>query len=131
VPRKPEEQVLFFPQDRVSPYSPGCPGTHSVDQDGLEFRNPPASASKVLGLKACATTAQPFLLFWQVPLITEPASSSTQNQDLKLNQPDTNNYMEALLSLVQRKKWKSASSRWQTGCGSMSLIPVLGRQWQV
>jgi hypothetical protein len=42
--------------DRVSLYSPGCPGTHSVDQAGLELRNPPASASQVLGLKACATT---------------------------------------------------------------------------
>jgi hypothetical protein len=49
--------VCFF-QDRVSLYSPGCPGTHSVDQAGLEFRNLPASASQVLGLKACATTAQ-------------------------------------------------------------------------
>ncbi|GAB1301323.1 Protein dpy-30 homolog [Apodemus speciosus] len=38
-------------EGRVSPYSPGCPGTHSVDQAGLEFRNPPASASQVLGLK--------------------------------------------------------------------------------
>jgi hypothetical protein len=35
----------------------GCPGTHSVDQAGLELRSPPASASQVLGLKACATTA--------------------------------------------------------------------------
>jgi hypothetical protein len=34
----------------------GCPGIHSVDQAGLEFRNPPASASQVLGLKVCATT---------------------------------------------------------------------------
>jgi hypothetical protein len=42
-------------QDRVSLYSPGCPGTHFVDQAGLELRNPPASASQVLGLKACAT----------------------------------------------------------------------------
>jgi hypothetical protein len=31
-------------------------GFHSVDQAGLELRNPPASASQVLGLKACATT---------------------------------------------------------------------------
>jgi hypothetical protein len=31
--------------------SPGCPGTHSVDQAGLELRNPPASAFRVLGLK--------------------------------------------------------------------------------
>jgi hypothetical protein len=44
-------------RDRVSLYSPGCPGTHFVDQGGLELRNPPASASQVLGLKACATTA--------------------------------------------------------------------------
>jgi hypothetical protein len=47
--------VLFF-RDRVSLCSPGCPGTHAVDQAGFELRNPPASASLVLGLKACATT---------------------------------------------------------------------------
>jgi hypothetical protein len=46
---------VFF-QDRVFLYSPGCSGTHSVDQAGLELRNLPASASLVLGLKACATT---------------------------------------------------------------------------
>jgi hypothetical protein len=46
---------LFF-RDRVSLCSPGCPGTHFVDQAGLELRNPPASASHVLGLKVCATT---------------------------------------------------------------------------
>jgi hypothetical protein len=48
---------LFF-RDRVSLCSPGCPGTHSVDQAGLKLRNPPASASQVLGLKVYATTAQ-------------------------------------------------------------------------
>jgi hypothetical protein len=42
-------------RDRVSLYSPGCPGTHSVDQAGLKLRNPPASVSRVLGLKAGAT----------------------------------------------------------------------------
>jgi hypothetical protein len=47
----------FFPQDKVSLCSPGCPGTHFVDQAGLELRNLPASASQVLGLKACTTTA--------------------------------------------------------------------------
>ena len=53
--------VLFYFvfRDRVSLCSPGCPGTHSVDQVGLELRNPPASASQVLGLKVCTTTAQP------------------------------------------------------------------------
>ena len=54
------QQWLFFSsfgfRDRVSLCSHGCPGTHFVDQAGLEFRNPPASASRVLGLKACATT---------------------------------------------------------------------------
>jgi hypothetical protein len=36
---------LFFFPDRVSLCSPGCPGTHFVDQAGLELRNLPASAS--------------------------------------------------------------------------------------
>jgi hypothetical protein len=49
--------VLFcFVFQDLSLYSPGCPGTHFVDHAGLKFRNPPASASQVLGLKACATT---------------------------------------------------------------------------
>jgi hypothetical protein len=43
-------------RDRVSLYSPGCSGTHFVDQAGLELRNLPASASRVLGLKVCITT---------------------------------------------------------------------------
>jgi hypothetical protein len=37
---------FFLHRDRVSLCSPGCPGTHSVDQAGLELRNPPASASE-------------------------------------------------------------------------------------
>jgi hypothetical protein len=49
--------VLFF-RDRVSLCSPGCPGTHSVDQAGLKLRNLPASASRVQGLKVCATTVR-------------------------------------------------------------------------
>ena len=44
-------------------YSPGCPGTHSVDQAGLELRNLPASASQGLGLRACATTPSSMKLF--------------------------------------------------------------------
>ena len=47
---------VFVFRDRVSLCSPGCPGTHFVDQAGLELRNLPASASGVLGLKVCATT---------------------------------------------------------------------------
>jgi hypothetical protein len=58
--------VLFCFRERVSLYSPGCPGTHFVDQAGLKLRNPPASASWVLGLKACATTPRRdyFLKAW-------------------------------------------------------------------
>jgi hypothetical protein len=52
---------LFF-LDRVSLYNPGYPGTHFVDQAGLELRTLPASASRVLGLKACATTPGTFLI---------------------------------------------------------------------
>ena len=51
------------PQDGVSLCSPGCPGTQSVDQAGLELRNPPASASQVLGLKVCATIIRLQTLF--------------------------------------------------------------------
>jgi hypothetical protein len=55
----------WFFWDRVSLCSPGCPGTHSVDQTGLELRNPPASASRVLGIKAYTTTAWlKIYLFW-------------------------------------------------------------------
>jgi hypothetical protein len=49
---------FFFP-DRVSLYSPGCSGTHFVDQADLELRNLPASASRVLGLKVCVTLDSP------------------------------------------------------------------------
>jgi hypothetical protein len=51
---------LVFP-DRVSLCSPGRHGTHCIDQAGLKLRHLPASASKVLVLKACATTA-PFAI---------------------------------------------------------------------
>jgi hypothetical protein len=54
---------IKFTWDRVSLCSPGCPVTHSVNQAGLELRNLPASASQVLGLKACPATAW---LFWAV-----------------------------------------------------------------
>ena len=54
--------ILVFP-DRVSLYSPGYPGTHFVVQAGLELRNPPASASQVLGLKACTTPSADSYIF--------------------------------------------------------------------
>jgi hypothetical protein len=56
-------------RDRISLYSPGCPGTHFVDQAGLELRNPPASASRVLGLKACATMPGLVIYFFNIKVI--------------------------------------------------------------
>jgi hypothetical protein len=53
----------FVFRDRVSLCSPGCPGTHFADQAGLELRNPPASASQVLGLKVCTTTTRLDIVF--------------------------------------------------------------------
>jgi hypothetical protein len=55
-------------QARVFLCSPDCPGTHSVDQAGLKLRNLPALASRVLGLKVCATTAQLLFSFLPSPL---------------------------------------------------------------
>jgi hypothetical protein len=48
------DSIIFFLVfgDRVSLYSSGCPGTHFVVQAGLKLKNPTASASQVLGLKA-------------------------------------------------------------------------------
>ena len=43
-------------QERVPLCSLSCPETHSVDQAGFKLRDLPASASRVLGLKGCATT---------------------------------------------------------------------------
>ena len=65
----PAEDTFFFSFFyTVSPCSPGCPGTHSVDQADLELGNLPASASQVLELKAHTTTAGPedtfFCLFF-------------------------------------------------------------------
>jgi hypothetical protein len=57
--------IYFAFRDRVFLCSAGCPGTHFVDQAGLELRNLPASASQVLGLKVCTTTSAQrcFLLY--------------------------------------------------------------------
>jgi hypothetical protein len=55
---------IYFFRDRVSLNSPGCPGTHFVDQAGLELKNLPASASRVLGLKVCATVPGDHFIFY-------------------------------------------------------------------
>jgi hypothetical protein len=84
--------------DRVSLCSPGCPGTHFVDQAGLELRNLPASLSLVLGLKACTTTPgnKQFLTYFVIKNIiwvsdvcdgkdsmAEPESMGVKNETAK------------------------------------------------
>jgi hypothetical protein len=59
---------FFFFRDRVSLCSPGCPGTHSVDQAGLELRNPPASAFFVVVVKCTFKTFFFFFLLDRVSL---------------------------------------------------------------
>jgi hypothetical protein len=49
--------VCLFVLDRVSLYSPGCPGTCVVDQAGLKL----TSASRVLGLNVFITSAWPMV----------------------------------------------------------------------
>jgi hypothetical protein len=82
----------FFPffflvsRDRVSLCSPGCPGTHFVDQAGLELRNPPASAFLVLGLKVCTTAAGPTVAFQFVFVCFSRQVSvcSSRSQDMRI-----------------------------------------------
>jgi hypothetical protein len=48
----------FVIQGTISLCSLVCPGTHSAEQASLKLRNPPASASQVLGLKIYAISTQ-------------------------------------------------------------------------
>lgn len=51
-------------------FSPGCSGTPSIDQIGLEFRNLPTSASLMTGLKLYTTNPGTNDIF-NFPLITK------------------------------------------------------------
>jgi hypothetical protein len=75
----------FF-QDSVFLCSPDCPGTHSVDQAGLELRNLPASASQVQGLKVCATTAWLITHLLQIrkPRQTIYSGQQSESQNIEL-----------------------------------------------
>jgi hypothetical protein len=78
--------VLFLSfWDRVSLCSSGCPGTHFVDQASLELRNPPASGSQVLGLKACATTPSFLCSFCFVVFKTDIFSNFFYNLSVLLD----------------------------------------------
>jgi hypothetical protein len=77
---------FFCFRDRVSLCSPGYPGTHSVDQAGLELRNSPASASQVLGLKACATNTQLTLEFYWTLSILPSSPKGQACQDVQFTE---------------------------------------------
>ena len=47
--------VWFFLTEFLWTVSPGCPGTHSVDQTDFKLRDLPASFFWVMGSKACDT----------------------------------------------------------------------------
>jgi hypothetical protein len=106
--------------DRVSLYSPGWPGTHSVDQAGL--RNPPAFASQVLELKVCATmpSAICILNLWASFLHafstgqerrSKPESSAAKLYCLHLQEQECKRARALLLtSLGARSKSQSKSS---------------------
>lgn len=49
---------FFFSFFSPKTCSPSCPGTHYIDQSGLELRDALDSASQVIGSKVWATTAQ-------------------------------------------------------------------------
>jgi hypothetical protein len=57
--------------------SPGCPGTHFVDQAGLELRNQPASASQVLGLKRVPPLPGLYFIFYNEEMTWEAYTSFT------------------------------------------------------
>ena len=78
---------FFVFRDRVSLHSPGCPETHFVDQAGLEIhRNLPASASRMLGLKACTTTPGFFFFFLRGVFCVVLADLTMTYPRLSLNQ---------------------------------------------
>jgi hypothetical protein len=92
--------LIFW--DRVSLCGLGCPGTHSVDQAGLEFRNPPASVSWVLGLKACATMPGCICCFLLCKSVNLSFDKYQHSQRLLRNINLTN---EVLLLTAQSSLW--------------------------
>jgi hypothetical protein len=101
--------VVVF-RDRVSLYSPGYPGTHFVDQAGLELRNPPASASRVLRLKVCATT--PCAVCTAVPHSQAPKDHQGADSDaiaLKLETQQKGRVQPWTLSRTRfYRKWQAS-----------------------
>jgi hypothetical protein len=66
--------LFLFVWNKVSLRSPGCPGTHSVDQAGFRLRDLPAPAFRVLGLKVC-TSVSDKSCYQSLDIINIPAST--------------------------------------------------------
>ncbi|GAB1297464.1 F-box only protein 33 [Apodemus speciosus] len=96
--------LLSIRNNRVS----GCPGTHFVDQAGLELRNPPATASQVLGSKV---NLQKFSLFGDISVVQQQGSLSSTY--LSKVDPDgkkikqIQQLFEEILSNSRQLKWLS------------------------
>jgi hypothetical protein len=134
--------VFFFFlvfRDRVSLYSPGCPGTHFVDQAGLELRDPPASASQVLGLKVCATTPGCFhaplpyvgkcVFYWHRQQWCKEIQADAILQSWLPSSVGWTKEITKTAQIVQYKRVKSAAPGSLQGCTEHSILPcwpVLG-----
>jgi hypothetical protein len=118
--------LFCFFRDRVSLCSPGSPGTHSVDQAGLELRNPPASASRVLGLKVCATTPGTPLIF-EVSLPLFKAGGSCAMIQVKAS---CHTFCPFLLPSASLRSKGSCGSSWNFLTKKAILIPWLSGRTQ-
>jgi hypothetical protein len=83
---------FFLFLNKVSLYSPGCPGTYSVNQAALKLRNLPAS--QVLGSKTCTTTVWLVLVFqdrvsrcWRHGSVVKTTDCSSEGPEFKSQQP--------------------------------------------
>ena len=111
--------LLVF-QDRVSLYShAGCPGTYFVDHASLKLRNPPASVSQMLGLKASATTAR---LDWLLNAVMMAHVCKLRVWTAEVGGSRAGNYLglqRKSLSQIEASGWASRH---------VPLIPTVGRQ---
>ena len=81
-----QKYLLFVSQDGVSLCSPGCPGTYSVDQAGLELRDMPASTFQVLRSQALGTTAWLKVLFKGIILHLDLEGNQGRMNEGKMNE---------------------------------------------
>ncbi|GAB1298844.1 RPGRIP1 variant-11aa [Apodemus speciosus] len=146
--RNSQEHAQKAAELRVSLCSPGCPGTHSVDQADLELRNPPASASQVLGLQAASIQENVELIRLKKLLYERSTSLATTEAQLarvqeayedllqKKNQGILDATHDAFLSQVNELKAelseesKKAVSL-KTQLGDVSILQITLKEFQV